>query len=207
MLLIGTHRITNESVEHPAIDAMLDTLGGRKIDCLYSDPPWGDGNMRYWVTMNKKMTGAVHPALTYEALVARLFSFVHRHVDGHVFVETGTRWGEMLGDRFLAEGMHKVQSIKLRYRSGSALLENDLILGCTHPGAAFDASGLEAINGAALSQEVLKRIRAPGGVVFDPCCGMGYTARAAVHNGMTFLGNDFNAKRLAKTISFLQSKV
>ena len=38
----------------------------------------------------------------------------------------------------------------------------------------------------------------------DLCCGMGYTAQACIDNGLKFIGNELNEKRLGKTIGRLQ---
>ena len=38
-----------------------------------------------------------------------------------------------------------------------------------------------------------------GGIVLDPMCGMGYTARACIKRHLTFYGNEINEKRLQKT--------
>jgi predicted methyltransferase len=43
------------------------------------------------------------------------------------------------------------------------------------------------------------------GAVFDPCCGKGYTARAAVASGMMFRGIELNPKRAAVTVEWLRS--
>lgn len=44
------------------------------------------------------------------------------------------------------------------------------------------------------------------GAVFDPCCGKGYTARAAVAAGMKFRGIELNPKRAAVTIGWLSRR-
>lgn len=40
---IGPHKVTNASVEQPEVDQMLV---GERVSILYSDPPWGDGNLK-----------------------------------------------------------------------------------------------------------------------------------------------------------------
>lgn len=42
------------------------------------------------------------------------------------------------------------------------------------------------------------------GIVLDPCCGKGYTARAAVAHGLTFRGNELNPERAAVTVAWLE---
>ena len=200
---IGQHKITNDSIESPIVDSML---AGEKVDILYSDPPWGDGNLKYWATMNKKMTGKEFKPLTYSALITRIVGLIHNYVDGHVFIETGTKWETETIDAI--QGLVKnIRVYRLQYRSGSKMLENVMIYGVTdtrHPMMQFDPSGM---SGFEVPKQCIASVATLGGIVLDPCCGMGYSAKAAVGAGMRFRGNEFNAKRLQKTIDFLKSTV
>lgn len=204
ILAIGPHRVTNASIEHPVVDEMLT---GVRLQVLYSDPPWGDGNLRYWATMNKKMTGAEHTPLTYSALVDRIRGLAERHLSGWLCIETGMRW-ELEVRRTLFHGYRAVASHLIYYASGGMWLPNVLVVGRNDGGTEelplSDLHGLKD-RGGMLAKEVVRRAGAgPGTAVLDPCCGMGFTARAAVAAGATFYGNEFNAVRLNKTIAFLQ---
>ncbi len=46
-IIIGKHTVSNEDVQ--AVN-FSELLGGEKAHILYTDPPWGDGNMKYWCT-------------------------------------------------------------------------------------------------------------------------------------------------------------
>ena len=48
---IGKHTVSNEDVQHVDFNKLLE---GSKAHILYTDPPWGDGNMKYWCTLNKR---------------------------------------------------------------------------------------------------------------------------------------------------------
>jgi hypothetical protein len=199
---IGPHKVTNESIESPLVDAMLS---GERASVLYSDPPWGDGNLKYWATMNRKMTGKMHRPLTYAALVSRIVSLIEKYVDGHVFIETGPKW-EAETVEALGGSLHGARVYRLKYRSGSKLLSNVLIYGVTdkrHSLMTFDPSEM---CGPEVPRRCIASVASPGGIVLDPCCGMGYSAKAAVAAGMRFRGNEFNAKRLQKTVDFLKAK-
>jgi hypothetical protein len=197
---IGLHKVTNASIDDPIVDQML---AGEKVHVMYSDPPWGDGNLRYWVTMNKKMTGNEYKPLTYDALINRIVDLIQNHVDGHVFIETGLKWEAETIEKI--QGLvHNIRTYRLQYKSGSRMLENVLIYGVTdtsHPLMDFDPSGM---SGVAVPTKCIEAVAKPNAIALDACCGMGYTARAAVNAGMRFRGNEFNAKRLQKTIDFLE---
>lgn len=49
---IGKHVVTHSDLMELDINTLLE---GEKVDMMYSDPPWGTGNLKYWQTMNKKM--------------------------------------------------------------------------------------------------------------------------------------------------------
>ena len=200
---IGRHKVTNASIDDKIVDTML---AGEKVSVFYSDPPWGDGNLKYWVTMNKKMTGAIYNLLTYRQLIGRISSLIKCYVDGQVFIETGPRWGQETIDA-ISGLVGGIRVYRLKYKSGSKMLENLLIYGTTgaqHKPMQFDPTGMHGLD---VPRRCIESIATPGGIVLDPCCGMGYTARSAVAAGMAFRGNEFNAKRLQKTIDFLNSTI
>ena len=206
MLTIGPHKVTCASLTSGELDTML---AGERVDILYSDPPWGDGNLAYWKTMNKKMTGADVPQVKHDEMYDRLLELIATYVHGHVFIETGLRWGDYVIQRFLNAGMVDVASYPLRYTSGSKLMENMLV--CATIGTNYKREWItftpSPYRGAELVRRVVGSVAVPGGIVLDPCCGMGYTARAAVAAGMHFRGNELNQARLDKTIAFLQRHV
>jgi hypothetical protein len=191
------------SIESPALDQML---AGERVSVLYSDPPWGDGNLAYWATMNKKMTGEVVKPIRYSTLMERIRGLIARYVSGHVFIETGVRWEQETIDA-LAGAVYNVRSYRTVYKSGSNMLPNVILVGTTSPSiprSPIDPSGM---SGVALPTACVRSVAVPGGILLDPCCGMGYSARAAVAAGMVFRGNELNAKRLAKTVRFLEGAV
>jgi hypothetical protein len=96
-----------------------------------------------------------------------------------------------------------VQDYPIWYMSGAKPMRNVLLAGATAGNRLPDLSECPKMTGAAVSRYCVKLAGVRDGIVFDPCCGMGYTARAAVAAGMRFRGNELNAKRLQKTIQFL----
>lgn len=197
---IGNSIVTQGSVENGQVESLFSD--GRKADILYSDPPWGDGNTKYWNTMNKKMTGQEAPVLTFAQLIDRVISLATAHVHGLVVIETGLRWGKEVEDKMAAAGITHISAKTISYRSGSRILPNLMIFGSTD-GKKRVYSPPTKTMGVALVKDCISKFKTEGGVVFDPCCGMGYSAKAALANGMSFRGNELNAKRLQKTIDFL----
>ena len=105
MLTIGPHKVTCGSLISGELDTML---AGERVDILYSDPPWGDGNLAYWQTMNKKMTGSDVPQVKHDQMYDRILDLINRYVQGFVFLETGMRWGEYVQARLAAVGLRQL---------------------------------------------------------------------------------------------------
>lgn len=190
----------------------VNLMGADRAQIMYSDPPWGEGNIRYWATMNRKMTGEVNEPAPLDAFLEAVFGIAGKFVTGFLLVEYGVRWADMIQQRGQAAGFASHGIVKLRYRAGGKLLPLDLHL-FARSGLAYPDGYRAAVEGTygydTLRQAIpplAKLVRAGGApaLILDPCCGMGYTAQAAVDNGLAFRGNELNAKRLAKTIARLQ---
>ena len=127
---IGLHKVTNASLENPIVDQLFEN--GEKALVLYSDTPWGDGNVKYWATINKRMTGQEITPLKYSQIIDRIIDLAVNHVDGWIFIETGQRWEkETIED--LEKHFYKIKSTVRYYGNGSKLWPN-ILIGCvTNP--------------------------------------------------------------------------
>lgn len=200
---IGKHRVMHSDVMKCKFE---DLMQGNMVDVMYSDPPWGQGTLTYWQTLNKKMTGAEPNTIDYNAFINRIFSIAGEYVKKHLFIEYGQKWSkdiEMMGKQY---GFKYFGKVELLYRSGSKMLPLDLHF--------FSKEHIE------ITDEYLKEVYHTYGYntlkkallpfvtkedkILDPCCGMGYTAQIAVDTGATFFGNELNIKRLEKTIVRLE---
>lgn len=198
---IGKHIVSNEDVQNVDFNKLLK---GSKAHILYTDPPWGDGNMKYWCTLNKRHTGQEIEAMSYKTLIKIIKDMIKNHVDGYVFLETGNKWlDETLND--VKDVIYNEKVYNLRYKSGSKLLTNPVIVGTTDPNLVLP--NLDELEGA-IDEHSLKiaipLLAKEGAILLDPICGMGNSARSAIKNKMRFVGNEFNAKRLEKTINSLK---
>ena len=126
---IGKHTVSNEDVQNVDFNKLLN---GEKAHILYTDPPWGDGNMKYWCTLNKRHTGQENEPMTYKKLIGIIKEMIVNHVDGYVFLETGNKWlDETIKD---LEGVLFNQEVyQLTYKSGSKVLPNPVIVATTNP--------------------------------------------------------------------------
>jgi hypothetical protein len=196
--IVGPHRVTNLNIIHPGVNELFDD--GRKASILYSDPPWGEGNTKYWATMARK-TGQNVETVTYEALIGRIFDLVAKFVSEHVFIETGLRWKNDTLERMARVGLKNIEATDLTYGGG---FQNALLFG-SFVGGVGDLSRVKGMAGGKVAELAIQSLAREGDILFDPCCGMGYSARAALLNGMQFRGNELNAQRLQKTIARLEN--
>ena len=208
---IGPHRVRLGDVT----TGIADLMGGDTADLLYSDPPWGAGNIKYWATMNRKMTGRVVEPAPLDTFLSAIFGIAQRYARRYVLIEYGVRWRDEIQNRGKAAGLTPRGVIDIRYRGtskGDGLLPLDLhvfTVGAQPipPGYADGVRGSHGFDGVKRAFGPLARIVTadrPGAIGLDPCCGMGYTAEACKTFGLAFRGNELNEKRLGKTIARLR---
>lgn len=202
---IGPHRVAVGDVTQGAVAVVM---AGEKADVIYSDPPWGEGNLRYW------RTHANDPAQpTWEPFVEAWTRAAAEALrpGGGIFVEMGLRWEGGFAEALAGVGLPVRYRWETQYRGGSKLLPVALLYSGPELRGDFNPAPLR---GPALPRacvEAAARVLGlfdrpvPRGLVLDPCCGKGYTARAAVAAGMRFRGNELNPKRAAVTVAWLES--
>lgn len=169
-------------------------LGGEKADLVYSDPPWGPGNLMYWRTHNKE---TVRPS--WETFLDTFVSVVSESVKtgGHIFVEMGVRWVDELAHVMRSHGISESSRWNCLY--GNPKLPN--VLWYSGPGCRTDPSGM---SGVKMTHTALSGVATKGALVFDPCCGKGMTARCSIRLGMRFAGVELNPKRAEVTKLWLE---
>ena len=188
-----------------ALDGIEDLMDGERASLCYTDPPWGQGLLSGFETINNRDTGASKPGHRYDDFMPRLFGLIVRNTRGWVIMEYGERWESDIR-RWAAEfdlthsGIgYAVYGGKLRRHHIHVMHTHGRIARSSQVRAFDDTSGLRTIQAARDAGFGLS-----GGVLLDPCCGMGYSARLALMTGMRFRGNELNAKRLGKTRAILE---
>lgn len=77
------------------MDSLDDLMGSNLVDFVYSDPPWGEGNLKYWQTMNLKMNpGTLRRDVSLSSFLDRIFDVYLRYTKENalIFIEYGQRW-------------------------------------------------------------------------------------------------------------------
>jgi DNA modification methylase len=199
---IGNHRLKHGDI----MDGLDDLMQGEQADLMYSDPPWGQGNLKYWYTMNRKQTGQERIAPQFNRFIDRIFCIASQYVKGHVFLEYGLRWKDEIKKKACLSGLKDIATITMKYRSGSKFYPLHLHV-FSRTGLSLPDDYIASVTGTHGYQSVrnaIKPFARPGLSILDPCCGLGYTAQMAKDAGMVFYGNELNLKRLKKTIARLE---
>lgn len=171
-------------------------LGGERASIIYSDPPWGEGNLKYWRTHNGQCG---HP-VSWTSFLDTLATVVSESLApvGHLFLEMGVRWVDELSRVMATAGFSESRRWSVLYGPAKKPLPN--VLWYSGPGVTCDPTGMR---GEPMTRHVIDSVAERGALVFDPCCGMGMTARCAVRAGMRFVGCELNPKRAAITEEWL----
>ena len=199
---IGKHRVMCSDVMTADINELLE---GRKVTVLYSDPPWGAGNLKYWQTINRRQTGAEIKEVNLDRFLNRIFQIIKDYVREVALVEYGIRWYDEIKEYAKKYGLFDWGTIGVVY--GSERRPMYLHLFTLKRKTPLPKSYIDSIRGTTGYDTVTKALKpliTYGTSILDPCCGMGYTARAARELGAIFYGNEMNAYRLQKTIRKLK---
>lgn len=198
---IGLHRVDNKSIENLNLRPMLN---GKKVRIFYTDPPWGEGHMKYFNTINQKETGRKSKPLLFIQLLEELKHMIKTYVDGYVFVEFGVKQLEDIKSK-IAPGLYNIKIFDVFYKGGGKFLPCKILVAGTKPQYKFkeNLNGIKC-QGYNLPQRCISEVGKKGEMVLDPLCGLGNVAKATIQEDMVFIGNEFNRKRLARTKEILQ---
>lgn len=192
----GLHRVAHGRIDGAALAGLLTEAG--TIPTMYTDPPWGDRMMRFFATMAVKQGGQPPPQMTFADLVARLALIVQRHISRDVYIEIGCAQAEQVAEA-VRPHVGRLEVVDATYTMGGKVRPSKLIVASKEGALAIPP---ERPGGLKMVVNCFTACGARG-VVLDPCCGLGYTARAALKLGLTFYGNEYSKVRLDRTLQFL----
>ena len=199
MINIGPHRLLCGDITTGVVGNLM---GDERADVIYSDPPWGPGNQRYWHTMRERGSEPRTPWLEFLALFCRACA-THRKPDAPVFIEMGLRWVDDIDSAMADVGIKKQHRWVPTYGPKSKPLPNALTLYC---GQDVDIAMPSPMHGEPVTRAVLASVVGPCSVVLDPCTGLGMTARVTHTLGGHFRGTEMNAARLERTAAWLRTR-
>ena len=202
LTLIKNHKVKNGNIMSGIDDLMLD----KQADFIYSDPPWGQGNLRYWQTMNFKMNEVPRQDVEYSNFIKYFFNLIYKYSKDKCVIEYGCQWNDDIVAMATEVGFKHNGSTVCYYNAGAMDRPCDLhFLSKTSNIVLTDEfkEDCKRLQDLKLVEYIFDYLAIKEGLVLDPMCGMGFTAQATVNRNMTFYGNELNKKRLQKTIDRL----
>lgn len=199
---IGPHRVAVGDVERGAV---AEVMAGERADVIYSDPPWGPGLLQIFATMRERGSVPVSPWLVFVETWARAAADALRP-GGALFVEMGFAWEAGLRVALDRVGLPVRYRWETTYRTGAKPLRAALFYSGPELRGDFNPAPLRgpALPRACVAEGVRVLGIERGGIVLDPCCGKGLTARAAVAAKMRFRGVELVPSRAEVTIALLR---
>ena len=196
---------TNQTIEKIDLKYLLK---GEKARIFYSDPPWSDGNLKYWNTMRNKMSGTNETnVVTLDDMTKAIRNIISNHVDGYVVLETG-KAALNFQRKLLESVVHNIKVFDVFYKSGSKWLPNVVLVGVTNPSYKFDVNltGIQC-DGFVLPDKIFGAVAKENDLVIDPFMGLCNTGKACMKHKLRFAGNEFNKVRYDKAINNLNYSI
>lgn len=180
---------------------------GEKADIFYCDPPWGEGMIKFFQTLNNKMNSLNEDKkTTLSDFILKLFQVAKDNSKGVIIIENGLRWKDLIKETGIRAGLHYLGTADTVYKSGSKFLPMNLHVFHKQNVPILSQDYFDSLKGTYAMDTIraaCKPYHTQDGIIFDPCCGMGYVARYAVESGMRFRGNEINKTKLEMTTKII----
>jgi DNA modification methylase len=195
---IGNHRFSCCDIEMVLLKEVLTIPNN--IYLIYSDPPWNAGNAKMWRTLSK-CDGIRGRLIDWDYFIMQLCIQIKVVNPDHIFLETGCKQTEDIINRLNLLGFPKHRDTwQVFYNS---IHPNMISYFSDKPSFKGNPTGMK---NEAMTKYIFKNIAKKNEIVFDPCIGLGMTARMAYNFDMICYGNDLNPERLEKTMLWLSKK-
>lgn len=204
---VNKHKVGNFDIHKVASISKL--LGNAKADIFYSDPPWGNGNIKYWDTINKKQNDIETSTGNFDAekFLDIVLSYAVKHTNGWVIIEYGKRWEKLVIAMAEARGLKYCGSVETLYGSKpfNVMDVHYFRTDKVHP---IDTTKVHhTVNNATVQvvfDSLFTGVDMEDKIGIDLCCGLGLTAKACISHNMKFIGNELNKHRLQSTLKRLE---
>ena len=208
MITVNGHILTNGNISGDQLTTALSSNYPNGVDWCYTDPPWGNGNLKYWATINKKMTNTSINQIDQYTLEDRVVDIFTTYVRNYTFVVYGVKEAESLMAKARSKGnVRDVQYIEKKYNAGSKWLKNCIICITLNDAPVVDwvpvFSGQHGINGL---KSICKMFSGRSSSCLDMFIGVGHYLNVLDSYGFKVIGNELNRARLSKAIAKINKK-
>ncbi len=197
--------VVTGGLEGPAI---AELLRRGTADMIWADPPWGQGLLRYFYTLNKNRVARID---WDEFLTLFCGACLQMCPEGPIYVAMGNKWTEGLAKRMSEFGVREIDREIVYYPTGAGPRPCTLWLGATVDQPPLNVPA-EVVGSSTKARSLLRVVvwclqRHPkANIVLDLCCGKGQTARAAIRENRTFWGLELNPDRAEVTRKILNRR-
>jgi len=204
---ISNHILTQGNISNNQLDLAIAQNYPNGIDFCYTDPPWGNGNLKFWDTVNKKMNNVEIVQIDQEALENRVVQLICTNVKNYAFIVYGVREAKSLMQKLrLQPKVVDIQYIEKKYKSGAKWLKNCVIAVTLSNNVPKEdwVTLLTNKNGRDGLRVVLDKFKGKYQSCLDAFIGQGFYLETLHEYGFHVIGNELNALRLEKAISRLK---
>ena len=199
------HRATNRNI----MDGIDELMRGEVADISLVDPPWGEGNEKYWHTMLAKvdpLTSIKRPS--HDAFLKQLMTLLYSHTKGMIFVVYGVRWRDELIRYASDAGLHSLAVVRGSYVRGPLdihfLNKENVELSEAYLQEVSEAQRKRGQKFPKV-RVAIKPFATENGILLDPCSGLGGYAKVAADAGMRYFGNEMNPARYRRTVKAIEN--
>lgn len=201
IMVAGKHRLRCGSISGDLTELMMDELA----DFLYTDPPRGQGALKYSETITHRQTGRSPENLSEYSMVQYLFDIAEKYARNLVAIETNEACKDGILSQAERSRFFLLSNIPVFYKNGGDLAPMLVLLFAKHK-IPIPQNYRESVIGnwgETIARRVISPFVSRGMILFDPMCGKGLTAKIALRYGMVFRGNDINEKKILHTQKLL----
>ena len=206
MIQINNHKLLCGDITKGAVDIVMEN---EKANIIYSDPPWGMSNLKFWDTINVKMNNQNKRETNWDLFMKNFCNIINKYSNDNtpVFIEMGIKFYEEFLLIIEKNTNYKLKQLfKTQYRGSGKLLPMIVMYLTNSFDYIFDETKINETHSDQTVINILTPIAQKDFIVLDPCTGFGRTMRISDSLNMRFRGTELNQKRLDKAIKYLRGK-
>jgi len=165
-------------------------MEGKKADVIYSDPPWDDA----WVSIFRKRAGKELEGQNIQTFLESFVVELKKYAKGIVYLEMGMKNINLL--RTILKNHGAVELNLWKYPLGKGY--QYLWRGYFNPGNYPIVNPVFAYTEKEAHARLVKNDAVPGGILLDPCIGIGRAYDIAKKVGMDCYGMDISKVKIEK---------
>jgi len=196
------HFITQGNITNKRVEENIKKNFPNGIDFCYTDPPWGNGNLKYWKTINKKATNFNSDLITQNELEIKIVNLITENVINYAFIIYGVSVANSLIKKF--KNNPKVKDVQYYEKKYANNFKNCTICVTLNEAPIIDFSFLKDTKGLQSLKLICEKFKDKYKSVLELFIGIGYYLKVLHKYNFVVVGNELNNARLNKAISKIE---